>query len=221
MNFGYIAPEAPHTLTMQEISCFHYASQMAGWLGRHCNGQTNEIFPSFFKHGWRTRKTSPISLSIYTSMHLKLTGRIGQSVIHISPAFLWTLDLNFFVCRRISFFVFVIVNCRANGENSISFSLRSPWKSWSASPFIVFRTNAIAFFRCELNNPLTEVANPSPAPSLGFLRNAGSWSELPASSSSLSLKLKSLAAIKPAVGSFWLVDLALNFLPCKREISNV
>lgn len=91
----------------------------------------------------------------------------------ISPALLGALD-NFFVCRLISFFVFVIVNCRANGENSISFSLRSPWKSCSASPFIVFKTNAIAFFRCELNNPLTEVAKPSPAPSLVFLRNAGS-----------------------------------------------
>jgi hypothetical protein len=72
-----------------------------------------------------------------------------------------------------------------------------------------------------LNKPLTEVANPSPAPSLGFFRNAGSWSELPASSPSLSLKLKSLALIKAADGSFWLVDLALNFLPCKRGMSDL
>lgn len=153
-------------------------------------------------------------------LQLELTNRITEAMIRISPAFWGTLDCNFFVCFLISFFVFVIVNCRANGENSISFSLRSPWKSWSPSPFIVFRTKCIAFFFCELNNPFTEVANPSPAPSLGFLRKAGSWSEFPLSSPSLSLKLKSLAAINPAVGSFWLVDLALNFLPCKKEATS-
>jgi hypothetical protein len=134
-----------------------------------------------YPEGARGGSSAPCSCSVagtriqQAKLEIRTTPvRRDKSINHISPEPLGTLDLNFFVCRRISFFVFVIVNCRANGENSISFSLRSPWKSCSASPFMVFKTNAIAFFRCELNKPLTEVAKPSPAPSLGFLRNAGS-----------------------------------------------
>lgn len=70
------------------------------------------------------------------------------------------------MCRLMSLLAFVIVNCRAKGENSTSLSLHSPWKSFSASPLIVLKTNALALRLWVLKSPRIEVTNPSPAPSL-------------------------------------------------------
>lgn len=112
-----------------------------------------------------------------------------------------------------------MVSCRAKGENSTSLSLQSPWKSWSSSPRIVRSTKALAFFRWELNNPLMDVTNPSPAPSLGrFINDTGSWSPFPAWPPSLSLRLRSVSGIIAWV-SFWLCDFPLNFLPYTVRIS--
>lgn len=121
------------------------------------------------------------------------------------------LERNFLVCRLISFLAFVMVSCRANGENSASLSLHSPVKSFS-SPLMVRSTNAFALRRWVLNRPLMEVTNPSPAPSFGRLRKViGYRSGFP--DWSLSLKLRSLSGTAVAVGSFWVLALSLNFLP--------
>lgn len=123
---------------------------------------------------------------------------------------------NFFVCRLISFLAFVMVSCLAKGEKSASLSLHSPWKSFSASPLIVRSTNALAFRRWVLNSPLMEVTNPSPAPSVGRLRNViGYWSGFPGWPCSLSLKFRSLSGTAVPPGSCWLCALSLNFLPYK------
>lgn len=126
------------------------------------------------------------------------------------------LERNFFVWRLISLLAFVIVSCLANGENSTSLSLQSPWKSFSASPLMVRRTNALALRRWVLKRPLMEVTNPSPAPSLGRLRKViGCWSGCPGWPS-LSLKLRSLSGTPDPLGSLWLLALSLNFLPYKN-----
>lgn len=123
------------------------------------------------------------------------------------------LDRNFFVCRLISLLAFVMVSCRAKGENSASLSLHSPWKSFSASPLIVRSTNALALRRWVLKRPLMEVTNPSPAPSVGRLSQFGYWSDCTARPSSLSLKLRSLSGTLATLGSRWPCALSLNFLP--------
>lgn len=116
------------------------------------------------------------------------------------------LERNFLVCLLISFLALVIVSCRAKGEKSISLSLQSPWKSFSASPLIVRSTNAFALRRWVLNSPLMDVTNPSPAPSLGRLgQDGGYWSDFPAWPS-LSLKIRSISGTPAPVG-------LLNFRP--------
>lgn len=121
---------------------------------------------------------------------------------------------NFFVCRRISLLAFVMVNCRAKGENSVSLSLHSPRYSLSASPRIVRSTNALALRRWVLKRPLMEVTNPSPAPSVGRLGQAIGNSDFPAWFVSLSLKLRSVSGTAAGkLGSFWVCPLSLNFLP--------
>lgn len=123
----------------------------------------------------------------------------------------WPLERNFLVCRLMSFLALVIVSCLAKGEKSASLSLHSPWKSFSASPLIVRSTKALALCLWVLNRPLMEVTNPSPAPSLGRLRNVmGYWSGFPGWS--LSLKARSISG-----DSRWLWALSLNFLPCKSR----
>lgn len=131
----------------------------------------------------------------------------------------WPLDRNFFVCRLISLLAFVIVNCRAKGENSTSLSLHSPWNSLSPSPLIVRSTNALALRRWVLKRPLIEVTNPSPAPSVGRLGQVIGRSDFPSWLASLSLKLSS-SGTPVIVGSFWLFALSLNFLPYTKEYWN-
>jgi len=110
-----------------------------------------------------------------------------------------------------SLLAFVIVNCRAKGENSTSLSLQSPWKSFSASPLIVLKTNALALRLWVLKSPRIEVTNPSPAPSLWRLNHVTCcWSGFPVWS--LSLRFRSLS-----VDSRLLCDLSLNFFPWKCE----
>lgn len=125
---------------------------------------------------------------------------------------------NFLVWRLMSFLV--MVSCLANGEYSVSLSLQSPlppiW-SFSPSPLIVLSTKALALRRWELNNPLIEVTNPSPAPSGGRLGQViGTWSDLQLGPPpSLSLRFRSVAEMPDTVVSFpWPCNLSLNFLAC-------
>lgn len=127
----------------------------------------------------------------------------------------WPLERNFFVCLLINLFALVMVNCLANGENSASLSLQSPVTSFSASPLIVRRTKALAFRLWELKSPLTEVTNPSPAPSVGRLNGYGL--DFPAEPPSLSLKLRSISGTVALLTSFWLCALSLNFFPCRKD----
>lgn len=121
------------------------------------------------------------------------------------------LEWNFWVCRLISFLAFIIVSCLAKGEISTSFSLQSPWVSFSPSPFIVLSTNFFALRRWVLNIPLTDVTNPSPAPSVGRLGQVGGYlSGFPAWPS-LSLKWRSISGTLAPLGWFW--PLSLNFFP--------
>jgi len=109
-----------------------------------------------------------------------------------------------------------MVSCLAKGENSVSLSLQSFWKSFSASPLIVRNTNALALRRWVLKSPLMEVTNPSPAPSLGrLIQEIGCWSDFPAWPPSLSLKFRSLSGTPVPLDSLWLCTLSLNFLPYK------
>lgn len=115
---------------------------------------------------------------------------------------------------RRSFLAFVIVSCLAKGY-SPSLSLPSSWYSLSPSPRIARTTNAFALRRCELNSPLIDVTNPSPAPSPGlFNHDTGNWSGFPWWLPSLSLKLRSFPGTVPSSVSlrFW----ALNYFPCSR-----
>ena len=123
----------------------------------------------------------------------------------------WPLGRNFL---RRSFLAFVIVSCLAKGY-SPSLSLPSSWYSLSPSPRIARTTNAFALRRCELNNPLIDVTNPSPAPSPGlFNHDAVNWSGFPWLLPSLSLKLRSFSGTVPSSVSLWFW--ALNFFPCSR-----
>jgi len=132
------------------------------------------------------------------------------------------LDRNFFVCRCIILLALVMVSCLANGENSTSLSLHSPWNSFSASPPMVRLTNAFAFFRWELNKPLMDVTKPSPARSLGFFdQDTGKGSYFPGWLPSLSLKFKSLSGEAPSSACIWPWTLSLNFLPYCEEDNQI
>jgi hypothetical protein len=127
------------------------------------------------------------------------------------PMIFCPLGRNFL--RKI-FLAFVIVSCLAKGY-SPSLSLPSSWYSLSPSPLMARTTNAFALRRCELNSPLIDVTNPSPAPSPGlFNHDAVNWSGFPLLLPSLSLKLRSFSGTVPSSVSLWFW--ALNFFPCSR-----